>query len=317
MAFGGTENPYGDVPKSSYSYDDRVQNHKQVAVGDLLFVRSQTVLDGVGRIERIQEGSAKKRFLKCPICQNGRVHERVGMKPRYKCKSGHEFAEPAITEAHVRTFRASFDGFWLDAGPGISIHELRPFELRDSKQLAIMPADTQGLLQYIARRNPRLGIELRAWIGESTGNLTDQDADESIDLTPKGADERQRIMRSIRLRRGQANFRDALISRYQAKCVISGCQVLGVLEAAHIRAYRGPRDNHPGNGLLLRSDLHTLFDLDRIAIDPESMTLVIDKELENSEYGQLAGRRLFETTRKPDRAALVERWGSFLKERSQ
>ena len=31
--------------------------------------------------------------------------------------------------------------------------------------------------------------------------------------------------------------------------------------------YRGTKDNHPDNGLLLRADIHTLFDLDMIGID--------------------------------------------------
>jgi HNH endonuclease len=35
---------------------------------------------------------------------------------------------------------------------------------------------------------------------------------------------------------------------------------LDILEAAHISPYRGEEDNHPENGLLLRADLHTLFD---------------------------------------------------------
>jgi hypothetical protein len=42
--------------------------------------------------------------------------------------------------------------------------------------------------------------------------------------------------------------------------VISGCRTPAVLEAAHISRYLGEKDNHPTNGLLLRADLHTLFE---------------------------------------------------------
>ncbi len=41
--------------------------------------------------------------------------------------------------------------------------------------------------------------------------------------------------------------------------------------AAHIKAYRGEQDNHPDNGLLLRSDIHTLFDVDLHGIEPEHL----------------------------------------------
>ena len=55
------------------------------------------------------------------------------------------------------------------------------------------------------------------------------------------------------------------------RCMVSGCQLVDLLEAAHIRPYRGENDNHPSNGLLLRADLHTLFDLDLLGIDPETL----------------------------------------------
>src|SRR5271155_3471993 len=41
-----------------------------------------------------------------------------------------------------------------------------------------------------------------------------------------------------------------------------------LLEAAHISPYRGLQSNHPQNGLLLRADLHSLFDLGMLAVDP-------------------------------------------------
>lgn len=144
-------------------------------------------------------------------------------------------------------------------GNRISITELRPFELSNSKQLAIMPADADSLCRYVARRCPDAAAQILVWGALKSGELHDADADDTSTLTPPGMDERDLISRAIRLRRGQAGFRSALLDRHNGRCVISGCRVLGVLEAAHIRPYRGPADNHPSNGLILRSDLHTLF----------------------------------------------------------
>jgi hypothetical protein len=129
---------------------------------------------------------------------------------------------------------------------------------------------------------------------------------------PVDGDEREQIKRQIRARRGQRTFRDKLRLRYANQCVISSCRILDVLEAAHIRAYRGPKDNHPANGLLLRADLHTLFDLNLIGIDPTSLRVHINPSLKGSEYKSMQGRGLnCSPSKKPSREALEERWKNF------
>ncbi|KAF5053503.1 hypothetical protein DSECCO2_397690 [anaerobic digester metagenome] len=105
------------------------------------------------------------------------------------------------------------------------------------------------------------------------------------DFVPQDDDRRRLIQRQIRERRGQKQFRNALACRYKSKCVISGCEVLAVLEAAHINPYRGDEDNHPANGLLLRSDLHTLFDLDLLGINPENLRVILHPDVVK-EYGE-------------------------------
>lgn len=105
-------------------------------------------------------------------------------------------------------------------------------------------------------------------------------------------DARERTIRAIALRRGQRAFRDALIGAYGGCCAISGCNVLDVLEAAHIYPYCGPETNQVQNGLLLRADLHTLFDCDLIRVDPATMTVVVDARLKGTEYETFDGRPL-------------------------
>jgi len=313
MAFGDADNPYADIPSSAYAYDDRVQNHKQVQVGDLLFLRNRAHLEGIGRIDRIEEGLGEKKLFRCPVCGSGRLHRRKGMLPPFKCNEGHEFGDPKEILLKVHTYKALFEGNWIPTGNKISIGELRPFELRDSKQLAIMPVDASGLCRYVSRRCPNIADQLSIWSGMHPTALEDVDADNGSDLTPAGIDEREQIARGIRLRRGQATFRNSLIGRYDGRCVITGCSVLGVLEAAHIRPYRGPRDNHPANGVLLRSDLHTLFDLNRIAIDPVKLTIVLHPSLLASEYADLQQKALLVTAKsEPDKRALQIRWKEFI-----
>ena len=83
-------------------------------------------------------------------------------------------------------------------------------------------------------------------------------------------DARVRATRQIVSRRGQPKFRARLLSAYVGRCAITGADAEAVLEAAHIRPYRGPESNALPNGLLLRADIHTLFDLALLAIDPAS-----------------------------------------------
>lgn len=106
------------------------------------------------------------------------------------------------------------------------------------------------------------------------------------------ADARDRILASIARRRGQSSFRSALLAAYGRKCSISGCNFEGALEAAHIQAYRGKHTNHVQNGLLLRADLHTLFDLKRIAVYSGTMTVRISPLLQGTTYEELDGQKL-------------------------
>lgn len=102
-------------------------------------------------------------------------------------------------------------------------------------------------------------------------------------------DQRDRTMAAIVRRRGQPKFRRELIDAYGRRCAISGCDFVEVLEAAHIKPYRGAHTNHVANGLLLRADLHTLFDLRLIAIEPDTMTVWIADALKTSEYAAING----------------------------
>ncbi|MDR5820441.1 HNH endonuclease signature motif containing protein [Caballeronia sp. LZ043] len=105
-------------------------------------------------------------------------------------------------------------------------------------------------------------------------------------------DARRWIDASIVVRQGQATFRRQLLDAYERRCALTNCSVEEVLEAAHICGYLGKETNDVRNGLLLRADLHTLYDRKLIAIDPATHKVLIAPELEGTEYASLAGHRL-------------------------
>lgn len=110
---------------------------------------------------------------------------------------------------------------------------------------------------------------------------------------------RERAIGLVVRRRGQPVFRRLLIEAYQGKCAISGCDGEVGLEACHIRPYNGPATNSLGNGLLLRADLHNLFDLGLLAVDIATMTVVVARELQQTSYGELAGKTITLPTTAP------------------
>lgn len=157
----------------------------------------------------------------------------------------------------------------------------------------ILPAPLAGN-RYgmgIRRRNEELGGQL----GVVPAN----------DFNPESIqDARKRVRAEIYQRRGQSTFRSALCRAYNNACVITGCKVLDILEAAHIYPYKGQSTNVVTNGLLLRADIHTLFDLRLIAIDPETMTVLVSPELLASEYAMLAGKTILSPENESERASV-------------
>lgn len=98
-------------------------------------------------------------------------------------------------------------------------------------------------------------------------------------------------------RLGQGAFRVMVTDAYERRCVITGERTLPVLEAAHIKPYSLVGRHDVSNGLLLRSDLHTLFDLGYLTVTPTDLRVQISRrihdEYENGrEYYTLDGRQI-------------------------
>jgi len=70
-------------------------------------------------------------------------------------------------------------------------------------------------------------------------------------------------------RLGQGSFRIIVTDLYKKRCAFTGSPVLHVLEAAHIRPYARGGTHDPQNGILLRQDLHTLFDRGYMTVTPD------------------------------------------------
>jgi putative restriction endonuclease len=92
------------------------------------------------------------------------------------------------------------------------------------------------------------------------------------------------------VRAGQARFRRQLLDVYHS-CAVTGTEVERVLDAAHISPFSGDLSNDVSNGMMLRRDIHRLFDDHLLTVTPE-YTVRVTPELWGSEYTALDGRAL-------------------------
>ncbi|NHA00518.1 HNH endonuclease [Nocardioides sp. W3-2-3] len=91
-----------------------------------------------------------------------------------------------------------------------------------------------------------------------------------------------------------------MLRAYGGRCAITGDDISGALDACHIHAHAAGGSMETTNGVLLRSDLHTLFDLGLIAINTETWTVLVHASIRDTVSGRaLAGARF----RRPTAAA--------------
>jgi putative restriction endonuclease len=115
----------------------------------------------------------------------------------------------------------------------------------------------------------------------------------------------------IRPRFGQGAFRIGVTGVYQRRCAITGERTLPILDAAHIRPYGAGGEHEISNGLLLRTDVHRLFDLGYVTVSGDGRFEVgrrLKMDFENGRlYYEMHGRPIAlpeEIDQRPSRDAL-------------
>ncbi|AHJ74565.1 HNH endonuclease [Kosakonia sacchari] len=288
---------YHDDSSVFYRYNDSVPNHKKVKQGDIVIIRDREKILGVSIIEKLETRSTNKIVYKCPHmeCNAKKIRPRETIKPRWRCDKGHEFDERRIVLEPATEFIANYGSFF-----------------KELKDVSLLNLETES---------PRYNIQLSIqevnlhWAKELIGNLPElvfplnsEDAENDQPDLLEG-DQRKIAYRQIKQRRGQKTFRDKLL-KSNPICAVTGCELVDILEAAHIDAYRNDSHNHISNGLLLRSDIHTLFDLGMIAFNPKDLKIYFSEEALKSGYKPYHGIKLV-TNHSLSKSAILKRWLSF------
>ncbi len=154
----------------------------------------------------------------------------------------------------------------------------------------------------IVRGISPVGIDVE----EADGVSPDHDED-----SPDADDKRR--WAEIRVRQKQGPFRDMLLNAYGRKCAVTGTRIVEILEAAHIIPHAEETNYRAENGVLLRADIHTLFDLYLLSVD-ERCRVHVSRTLRHTDYAHLNGRTMHlpALTYAPSALALKRRHERFL-----
>lgn len=256
---------YDDSAGIYYSYDSNVGRCNQVQVGDMVFVREDDHLAGWGFVESIEvTPNSLKEISRCPKCRRTNHYRRINKTPANKCSGcGFEFPdeEMVTTLETVTAFRANYANSWTEAARPLGRKELESFITTRDTFNAIRPIDQNrvvDLIEKISGGSSDIAIEI------DHANLILGGHTETI----------------VRRRRGQREFRFRLMEKFGEECAITGCQPPQVLEAAHLYSYAKVGEHHFDGGLLLRRDVHALFDAHLLSIDPSTWRVVVSRKLE-------------------------------------
>ncbi|MEH1884325.1 HNH endonuclease [Nostoc sp.] len=188
--------------------------------------------------------------------------------------------------------------YFFELSPSDNLEEVSEFLIKEAYPLSFKSASS-----ILRKEQPTLSEQRQIVEAEGYFNA------ENIE------DARRRVTTSIVQRQGQAEFRRQLLEAYNYQCPITRCNAEAALEAAHIIPYKGTETNHIANGLPLRADIHTLFDLHLLSIHPKTHKIVISSELQATSYIEYMGQSVSlpkEKIAQPDPVALEKHYELFL-----
>lgn len=264
---------YDDDPSRHYSWDERVPNAKKVATGDVVALWDRKELLGASIIEAIETGQREKELASCPFCGLADIAARKKTSD-YKCwKCGAEFAEPKKRSVTVATYRSRHEAGWIKLRGCLSAPELRALCVEPRSQLSFRRLRWDEFRAAIEKGDTRTPLGL---------------IDKAREVIAGG--HREAI---VRVRIGQSSFRRNLLHSFGSVCAFTGPAPEQALEAAHLYSYAANGKHHDGGGLLLRRDLHRLFDLGLMAVNPQTRRLDMSPELASfADYVRLQDQHL-------------------------
>lgn len=308
-SFGGNLG-YPDIPSEFYVYDDTVKNCKKINVGDYVTIVDERFIIGFACITKIEiEDKVPKIRFRCPICNIQEHYIRKNILPKHKCRNKHVFDEPIEQNIEVKRFTASYKSTFIKAEAKTSVQILTKYYIKKNRYYSIQ----RCAVEFLQIEFPKILNSLNSKEKKIKNELSNAVSEHKDPYIPTFLDTREFKNSKRPNRKGQKKFKKYLVDRYGNACMLTGCNIPIAVEASHIVPYRGDEDNHPANGLLLRNDLHTLFDANLLTINPNTFKVVVSPSIKYSYYGKYEGMKIIIKTTgiSPSIEALKIRWHLF------
>jgi hypothetical protein len=146
MSFGGDASWEGnagyldDIP-TRYQFNSFVPNSRRVQLGDILIIRDRDNVLGFGRVLRLEMELGTTRFRRCPTCSTTKFNARMTKQPAYRCRNGHEFAQPTAETASCTWFTIHYADSSVPAIPPVSVGLFEDAYTSQGSQLSLRPVN--------------------------------------------------------------------------------------------------------------------------------------------------------------------------------
>lgn len=244
---------YADALGQRYDFDSNVINHKKVAVGDILVIRDRHLVYGYGVVEAVEQRPGIKMMNRCPNCRSSDLATRKRLLPAHRCNDcSFSFDQPNAEPMSVMLYSATYLDRWFPFDSPVPLRALEGVYAQKDRQNAIRllePVAAHALMRSHTDVEGYVQLELVA-------------AREGIDGGHVEAVVRRRV--------GQHRFREQLLERFGSTCAVTGSQPDAVLDAAHLYSFAEQGSHEDDGGLLLRADVHRMFDRLLITFDPRT-----------------------------------------------
>jgi ribosomal protein L37AE/L43A len=272
----GGNTGYDDQHDAYYSWDDQVPNHKNPRVGDPIALWDKERLLGVSVIEEIEEKRGPKLQNRCPTCTTTRIRKRKTVEPPWRCQEcGDQFPTPVATIIEVNQYKARYDAAWTSLDGALGREEVMAAQKNKGEFNAIRRLDWEAFRKVLMTKDATRAVDrvtARADLSWRTPSGL------NVELT-------QGFSHAlVRVRRGQRQFRASILAAQGKVCAFTGAAPDRVLEAGHLYSYAQLGTHFKHGGLMLRRDIHRLFDDGLLAVDP--LKLRIDVAADLAEYPQ-------------------------------
>ena len=272
---------YDDQLGIEYLYDSKVQNHKRLQVGDPIALWDGERLLGISVIEKIKGTPGTKTMQRCPRCGKTRPNPPSKAKPRFRCSNTNcrsEFDTPHLEKVDVTMYAARYDAAWTALDGLLDEGEIRPFILKSGSFNSIREIEWPAFQQALANKNAHRALDrMLARVPDLSWPTTTEPHIELVHGFTHSI---------VRVRRGQRKFREHILASQGSNCAFTGAAPPRVLEAGHLYSYAQLGEHHEHGGLMLRRDIHRLFDDGLLSVDPTRLRIDVASEL--AEYPQYA-----------------------------